>query len=551
MLELQQIRRDINWLIEQVKCLMRKSNLTSPLSATEWSTNHTVELGNPYILGSFVWFGGHVYESLADNNEFPPTNPAYWTDLGEGHLLLEEQADWNATEGRGFIRNKPEVGGATQIEVTHTELLDLINTPSLIKGQVYLLTDYETDWLDPITGEQKYSGVIEPLYLTATDVDKLHNEAKSELYPQDIVYYSIDRNMLNSEYYEYEYGLSKGIIYRRIDTIRNNDIGTDWRHITYRRYAINVTTTYANNTDYYPGNVVELYGEIYICMLPYNSNSGEEFEKYFYKYPYNNGDFVGVGGDGGGSIRCRIRTLDAQIPLDLNSWVDSTIINPVEAFNNTIVDQQLTNTIIENSYDCSGNTITNTFRNNHFSVLKDTTINIDFITNVIKECKGNSIGVYMNNGNIYQNTIKILTGVVINAIFSRNSFQSIRRSDIRDFSANVGNSIFQCKLFSSTDGNIIENFTSVTVLGWFRENIVLRPLGNVDLNSTIFNLDINASNVALANYKFEGPINGADFNMNTVPNLPEDSRITVYRKGIKYYYKYEDEFGDIIIEELF
>ena len=213
--------------------------------------------------------------------------------------------------------------------------------------------------------------------------------------------------------------------------------------------------------------------------------------------------------------------------------------------------QQLTNTIIENSYDCSGNTITNTFRNNHFSVLKDTTINIDFITNVIKECKGNSIGVYMNNGNIYQNTIKILTGVVINAIFSRNSFQTIRRSDIRDFSANVGNSIFQCKLFSSTDGNIIENFTSVTVLGWFRENIVLRPLGNVDLNSTIFNLDINASNVALANYKFEGPINGADFNMNTVPNLPEDSRITVYRKGIKYYYKYEDEFGDIIIEELF
>jgi hypothetical protein len=435
------------------------------------------------------------------------------------------------------------------IEVTYDELVNLIDTSALIKGQTYLLTDYETDWLDPITGEQKYSGIIEPLYLTATDVDKLHNEAKSELYPQDIIYYAINRNILN-EYYEYEYGLSKGIIYRRIDTIKNNDIGTDWRHITYRRYAINVTTPYVPGTTYSTGNVVELNGEIYICMLAYNSSSGATFEKYFYKYPYSNGAFIGTGGDGN-SIRCRIISIYAYIPLDANSWIDSPIINAEEAFNNTIIDQQLTNTVIEQGYNCSGNTITNQFRNNHFSQLTDTTIDVDFSSNIIRVCKGNSIGIYMNSGIMSTNTIGILAGVVINTIFSSNSFQSISRSDIRDFNGNVGDTISQCKLFSSTSGSIITDFTSVTVLGWFRDNVVLRQLANVDLNSTIFNLEINESNIALANYKFEGPLDGGNFNMNTIPDLPEESRITVYGKGSKYYYKYEDEFGDIIIEELF
>ena len=114
MLELQKIRKDINWLIEQIKCLMNKSDLTTPLSATEWSTDHSVALGNPYILDSFVWFNGHVYKSLIDNNQYPPTNATYWDDLGEGHLLLEEQSDWDATSGRGFIRNKPLVSNVDQ-----------------------------------------------------------------------------------------------------------------------------------------------------------------------------------------------------------------------------------------------------------------------------------------------------------------------------------------------------------------------------------------------------------------------------------------------------
>jgi hypothetical protein len=90
MLELLKIRKDINWLIDQVKCLIRKSDLDSPLSATAWTSGHSEATGDPYIFDSFAWYEGNVYKSLINNNIYPPTNATYWADLGKGHLLLED-----------------------------------------------------------------------------------------------------------------------------------------------------------------------------------------------------------------------------------------------------------------------------------------------------------------------------------------------------------------------------------------------------------------------------------------------------------------------------
>lgn len=107
LLELEKLRKDINILFGYVRCLMNKDAETSLLSATEWSPNHSVALGNPYLKDSLVWFNKNIYKSLTDNNIYPPTNTTYWLSLGPGHLLLEEQADWNSTTGRPFIKNKP------------------------------------------------------------------------------------------------------------------------------------------------------------------------------------------------------------------------------------------------------------------------------------------------------------------------------------------------------------------------------------------------------------------------------------------------------------
>lgn len=121
------------------------------------------------------------------------------------------------------------------IEVTYSDLINLKNNSQLQKGKVYLLTDYMTTYTQPITNVSKSSGVIEPLIITATDVNKLHNQCKSTLYPQDIVYYEITGDIGNGYGKE---GFTKGKIYRRIDIQRNNDIGTDWRHVKYDRGGV-------------------------------------------------------------------------------------------------------------------------------------------------------------------------------------------------------------------------------------------------------------------------------------------------------------------------
>lgn len=107
LLELEKLRKDINTLFGYVKCLMAKSDENCPLVATEWSANHSTVTGNPYTAGTYVFWNGHVYKCLFNNDGLPPTNTTYWLDLGEGHLLAEEQTDWNATGGRRYILNKP------------------------------------------------------------------------------------------------------------------------------------------------------------------------------------------------------------------------------------------------------------------------------------------------------------------------------------------------------------------------------------------------------------------------------------------------------------
>lgn len=107
LLELDKLRRDINILFAQVRCLMNKTDENCPLVATEWSGNHSIATGNAYVTGTYVFYNGHVYKCKADNDGLPTSNTTYWLDLGEGHPLVEEQSNWDATGGRQFILNKP------------------------------------------------------------------------------------------------------------------------------------------------------------------------------------------------------------------------------------------------------------------------------------------------------------------------------------------------------------------------------------------------------------------------------------------------------------
>lgn len=107
LLEIDRIKKDIQWLYYNMRCLLNKSALESPITATEWSSNHSLVTYNQYQIGTFVWYQGNIYECIAANDGLPVTAALYWKLIGPGHLLQEEQSDWDATGGRSAIRNKP------------------------------------------------------------------------------------------------------------------------------------------------------------------------------------------------------------------------------------------------------------------------------------------------------------------------------------------------------------------------------------------------------------------------------------------------------------
>ncbi len=107
LLEIDRIKKDIQWLYYNVRCLLNKSALEVPLTATEWSSNHSLSTYNQYKIGDLVWYQGNVFECIANNDGLPVSNVLYWKPLGAGHLLQEEPSDWNAAGGRSAIRNKP------------------------------------------------------------------------------------------------------------------------------------------------------------------------------------------------------------------------------------------------------------------------------------------------------------------------------------------------------------------------------------------------------------------------------------------------------------
>lgn len=115
------------------------------------------------------------------------------------------------------------------VSKTFTELKGLATANELVKGQKYRITDYMTTYTQPVTNATKSSGIIEVLQLTAITTNSFATECRSELYPQDIVYYDIN---------DATEGFTKGKIFRRIDTLKNNDIGTDWRHVKYDRAGV-------------------------------------------------------------------------------------------------------------------------------------------------------------------------------------------------------------------------------------------------------------------------------------------------------------------------
>lgn len=350
-------------------------------------------------------------------------------------------------------------------EVTYAELAALISGSDLIQGRQYLITDYQTVHTIPTTAVTN-TGPTEPLIVTAISTNELAPIAYSTLYPDDIIYYTTSNGSVSFP------GSTKGYIYRRIDTVQNNDIGTDWRHVKYRRYKVNQAVWDAGTT-YSIGSAVKstVNNNIYLSLQDSNLNNIVTDTDYWVLFPYQNGEYRGLTGTSWVINPFTTITTDAidftDYPLftSYSSVHTNNIIRTYELMN-TVSTSQFRYNIIEGGF--KDNTILGFFQYNNINfTFEKNVIGANFDSNVIM----NTLSENIICGTFSANNIQ--TRFVENIVGTRFNKNRIGH----DFERNsVGTDMEFNNIFSGFfEDNIILNF--------FRYNNIYSQVDTTDFTS--------------------------------------------------------------------
>lgn len=165
------------------------------------------------------------------------------------------------------------------ISKTYAELKALRESSSLVPGQYYKITDFQTKWFNQATGSGLFlitSPVIEPLNVLAIATNKFSNMATSDLYPNDIIYYDFEEVYARGMLYGYTSIVGfKGWITRRNDMVRQIDIPYDWRHITVNccRPDLSSVPEWSSTVTYNRYDVVKVNNKLYYCMYSNNTDT--------------------------------------------------------------------------------------------------------------------------------------------------------------------------------------------------------------------------------------------------------------------------------------
>lgn len=163
------------------------------------------------------------------------------------------------------------------INITYSELLNLINTSGLKPTFHYKITDFATTyWMLDGEGNECNGGVpivgpVEPLIVFATSTSTIDVNAYSEINHNDIIYYEWDETNFVNDFAFYGLPEFKGVITYREDTINNNSAGWDIRVVKFRRWE-----TYADEwmsgTTYNINDIVKHDDIIWISITANNFN---------------------------------------------------------------------------------------------------------------------------------------------------------------------------------------------------------------------------------------------------------------------------------------
>jgi hypothetical protein len=470
-------------------------------------------------------------------------------EVWESGVILNHRPTVNGT---GVLLIGDANPGSSLINTTYSTLTGLKAAGELTPGQLYRISDFHLTWHNQsINDTGVKSGLApEPLIVLALSGNEISHEAKSEIYPQDTVYYDIDASGSYSwGYLNINRAIPnfKGWIYRRIDHKLNIDIGWDWRNITVNCCRPIVTgvpiwtrTTNYNQFSVVRGTGINNTGKLYYSRVV--SNSGNVFTNISFWSPvsdfvegntyfstdesfgfraYNNNDITFVNLPADQSTRIQQPTFTSS----LTGQGTFSLTN----CNNIKIEGGYCNVIFGNNF--YQNTIGNTFAFNTIdSDFYSNTIGDDFYLNTIGDVfEKNTIGNSFNNNTIERlfryNTIgNIFEKNTICQLFYYNTIGNFfNLNNIGNgFNLNtVGNGLSSNVIGNDSYGNAIGNdFYFNTIGNFFDSNIIgnifnSNTIGNGFQSNTIANdFELNT----IGNFFFSNTI-GNNFYQNTIGNF--------------------------------
>jgi hypothetical protein len=432
------------------------------------------------------------------------------------------------------------------INTTYSALTGLKAANNLLSGQYYRISDFHLTWRNQSVNDNSVKSGLspEPLIVLALSRSGVSHEAKSELYPQDTIYYDVDATSSNS------WGTIgnntaipnfKGWIYRRIDHKLNIDIPWDWRHITVNccRPDMSSVDLYDTSTTYNFYSVVKsasnkLYYSIKdgnINQSLNNSNSWLPVSDFVEGNTYFATDeiyaFAARKKDGDLIILPPNTSTRIQQPTFTSSLVSQgtfqlTNCNNIKiegGYSNVFLGSSIFSNTIGNFFN--SNTIGNSFSSNTIgNFFNSNTIGNSFSSNTIgNSFNSNTIGNSFNSNTIGNSFGSNTIGNSFNSNTIGNSFGSNTIGN--SFSSNTIGNFFNSNTIgnffnSNTIGNffnsnpIVNSFSSNTIGNSFNSNTIgnffrLNTIGNFFDSNTIGN-------------SFDSNTIGNFFNSNTIVN---------------------------------
>jgi hypothetical protein len=414
----------------------------------------------------------------------------------------------------------------TYTEATYSELSIGSATSNLIRGQFYLMTDFQTCYDQPnydstgspiTTGNYK-SGTTEPILLLAISTTEFSPTVYSTVYPQDKITYDFTWNTT-----EVTSGPAKGRITERIDE-RNNRADYDFRAVQFIRYdgwfseryyagKVSLTsstglvtgTTTSFQSIFSVGNVVGIYyssGAPISCFRYYEITSivsdtemyvtgrvlVDVSNTYFsngvsltnYMSPFQNNV---TGGTNDNSAQ--YYTFNSG--LNYNTYLGNNVnYNTFLLSNNVFLSGDYEN----NTF--GGNVVGNTLNDSMYGINTGSNFQYNIITNTFRR---NTIG-----DNFQYNIIDC--DMELNEIGGLFQYNMLGDDDGNDFDYNKIGSNFGYNFFTFSNGNFANNnvgynfarniidstFTNNTIVGGFYDNVIANQnFGANKIGQTFYN----------------------------------------------------------------